>query len=251
MLLLRVYWKADLALFLRPDLEKEKNKEQIWPGAVRLKIIILRAVIQSWNFADFDLYIGGETGKLRNLGFRQCKTIIMPLIPICYPSVSCCRRCLRCAKRCSFCSAVSCWRLLLRCSRWIWSQRSRSRGFSFRKLQIFISQTTEFHFVSFHFVSQTTVSPGDKCVCLGFTCKFFACFKFNSDWGRVIGKIKQNKLDCRNTAPLNSVLIGVNLHVVGIQIVSAWITDCFCTTVAEHLTPNAKSRLSLKVSDKG
>ena len=58
-LLLTVYWKADLALFLRPDLEKEKNKEQIWPGAVRLKIIILRAVIQSWNFADFDLYIGG------------------------------------------------------------------------------------------------------------------------------------------------------------------------------------------------
>ena len=34
-----------------------------------------------------------------------------------------------------------------------------SRGFSFRKLQIFISQTTDFHFVSFHFVSQTTVSP--------------------------------------------------------------------------------------------
>ena len=36
--------------------------------------------------------------------------------------------------------------------------------FSFRKLQIFISQTTDFHFVSFHFVSlhfvsQTTVSP--------------------------------------------------------------------------------------------
>ena len=27
-----------------------------------------------------DLYIGGETGKLINLGFPQCKTIIMPLI---------------------------------------------------------------------------------------------------------------------------------------------------------------------------
>ena len=48
-LLLTVYWRADLALFLRLDLEKEKNKEQIWPSAVRLKIIILRAVIQSWN----------------------------------------------------------------------------------------------------------------------------------------------------------------------------------------------------------
>ena len=30
--------------------------------------------------------------------------------------------------------------------------------FSFRKLQISISQTTDFHFVSSHFVSQTTVS---------------------------------------------------------------------------------------------
>ena len=28
-----------------------------------MKIIILRAVVQSWNFADFDLYIGGETGN--------------------------------------------------------------------------------------------------------------------------------------------------------------------------------------------
>ena len=138
MLLLRVYWK-------------EKNKEQIWPGAVRPKIIILRAVIQSWNFSDFDLYIGGETGKLRNMGFRQCKTIIMPLIPICYPSVSCCRRCLRCAKRCSFCSAVSCWRLLLCCSRWIWSRHSpedfhfANYRFSFRKLQ------TDFHFANYRF----------------------------------------------------------------------------------------------------
>ena len=46
-------------------------------------------------------------------------------------------------------------------------------------------------------------------VCLGslilsFTCNFFAYFKFHSDLGRVIGKIKQNELDCRDTAPLNS-----------------------------------------------
>ena len=79
-LLLTVYWKADLALFWCLDLEKDQNKEQIWPGAVRLKIIILRTLIQSWNFADFDLHICGETGKLGNLGFRQCKTIIIPLI---------------------------------------------------------------------------------------------------------------------------------------------------------------------------
>ena len=40
-----------------------------------MKIIILvRAVVQSWNFALFDLHIGGETGKLINVGFPQCKT---------------------------------------------------------------------------------------------------------------------------------------------------------------------------------
>ena len=47
---------------------------------MKIKIIILWAVVQSWNFPDFDLYIGGETGKLLNVGFPQCKTIIMPLI---------------------------------------------------------------------------------------------------------------------------------------------------------------------------
>ena len=110
----------------------------------------------------------------------------MPLIPISYSSVSCCRRCLRCAKRCSFCIRG----FLLT------SSPSFSRGFSFRKLQIFISQTTNshfanyrfpfrklqifisqttdfhfvsfhfvsFHFVSLHFVSQTTVSRlGPPC----------------------------------------------------------------------------------------
>ena len=46
-------------------------------------------------------------------------------------------------------------------------------------------------------------------VCLGslifsFTCNFFAYFKFHIDWGRVIGKIKQNKLDCHDTAPLSN-----------------------------------------------
>ena len=35
----------------------------------------------------------------------------------------------------------------------------------------------------------------------------FAYFKFHSDWGRVIRKIKQNELDCRDTAPLKSVAI--------------------------------------------
>ena len=79
----------------------------------------------------------------------------MPLIPVSYSSVSCCRRCLRCAKRCSFCSADSCWRLLLRCSRWICSRHSPDIFIS--QLQIFIS----FRFANYSkpFVSRTTVSP--------------------------------------------------------------------------------------------
>ena len=40
---------------------------------------------------------------------------------------------------------------------------------------------------------------------LSFTCNFFAYFKFHSDWGRVIGKIEQNELDCRDTAPLKCI----------------------------------------------
>ena len=53
------------------------------------------------------LQTSGETGKLRKLGFRQCKTIVMGLIPISCSSVSYCRRRYRCAKQSSFCSAVS------------------------------------------------------------------------------------------------------------------------------------------------
>ena len=49
-LLLTVYLKADLALFLRPGLEKEKKKEQIWSDAVRPQIFILRAAIQRCFF---------------------------------------------------------------------------------------------------------------------------------------------------------------------------------------------------------
>ena len=33
-----------------------------------------------------------------------------------------------------------------------------------------------------------------------FICNFFAYFKFHSNWGQVIGKIKQTELDCRDTA---------------------------------------------------
>ena len=52
---------------------------------------------------------------------------------------------------------------------------------------------------------------GDIFVCVGslilwFARNFFAYLKFHSDWGRVIGKIKQNELDCRDTAPLKVLL---------------------------------------------
>ena len=42
-------------------------------------------------------------------------------------------------------------------------------------------------------------------------CDFFAYFKFHSDWGRVIGKIKQNELECRDTAPLKTDFVGISL----------------------------------------
>ena len=45
---------------------------------------------------------------------------------------------------------------------------------------------------------------------MSFTCNFFVYFKFHSNLGRVIGKIKQNELDCRDTAPLIKVSFKVN-----------------------------------------
>ena len=39
---------------------------------------------------------------------------------------------------------------------------------------------------------------------MSFTSNLFAYFKFHSDWGRVTGKIEQNELDCRDTAPVVS-----------------------------------------------
>ena len=140
-LLLTAYWKADLALFRRLDLEKKKTKTKNKYGLVQFAWKLLFFGPYKYRAEkDFDLYIGGKTGIVRNLGFRQYKTIIMPLIPISCSSVSCCRRCLCCAKRertrkrCSLCSVVSCWRLLLRCSRWNWSWRSRSREVSVENL---------------------------------------------------------------------------------------------------------------------
>ena len=52
-----------------------------------------------------------------------------------------------------------------------------------------------------------TVQPNSFSKLMSAVCNFknnvFTYFKFHSGWGRVIGKIKQNELDCRDTAPLN------------------------------------------------
>ena len=65
---------------------------------------------------------------------------------------------------------------------------------------------------------------GDIFVCLeslilSFTCNLFAYLKFHTDWGRVISKIKQNELDCCDTAPLKVTRLlwptcNDNLHVL-------------------------------------
>ena len=39
-------------------------------------------------------------------------------------------------------------------------------------------------------------------ICLSQISDFVMYMQFHSDWGRVIGKIKENELDCRDAAPL-------------------------------------------------
>ena len=51
-------------------------------------------------------------------------------------------------------------------------------------------------------VRETYLFVSDLWFCHLHLCNFFAYFKFYSDWGRVIRKIKQNGLDSRDTAPL-------------------------------------------------
>ena len=55
-LLLKVYWKAYLELFWPLDLEKNKNKAQMWHCSSHENYYTSGC----WNFADFDLYIRGE-----------------------------------------------------------------------------------------------------------------------------------------------------------------------------------------------
>ena len=47
---------------------------------------------------------------------------------------------------------------------------------------------------------------------LSFTCNFSAYVKLHSDWGRVIGKIKQNELDSCDTAPLTNNFFATTIN---------------------------------------
>ena len=52
---------------------------------------------------------------------------------------------------------------------------------------------------------------------------FFAYFKFHSDWGRVTGKIKQNELDCRDTAPLTRIAYIVLRCILYWPVLDRWV----------------------------
>ena len=91
----------------------------------------LKFKINSLNLVELYLMMNSKVHLRQNSGkdFQPLCLGHSNLLFLC-SSVSCCRRCLRWAKRCSFCSANSCWRLLLRCSHWISSRCSRSREIS-------------------------------------------------------------------------------------------------------------------------
>ena len=68
-----VIFKSVLKSIFSGSAFRKKNLKHKYVSASH-DFIILRSVVQSWNFAHFDLYIGGEARKLINLGFPQCKT---------------------------------------------------------------------------------------------------------------------------------------------------------------------------------
>ena len=69
-----VIFKSVLKSIFSGSAFRKKNLKHKYVSASH-DFIILRSVVQSWNFAHFDLYIGGEArSKLINLGFPQCKT---------------------------------------------------------------------------------------------------------------------------------------------------------------------------------
>ena len=56
---------------------------------------------------------------------------------------------------------------------------------------------------------------------------FFAYFKFHSNWGRVIGKIKKSELDCHDTAPLNKMYLQCANWEFSVDILwSLWTYQC-------------------------
>ena len=69
-----VIFKSVLKSIISGSGFRKKNLKHKYVNASLHDFIILRSVVQSWNFAHFDLYIGGEASKLINLGFPQSKT---------------------------------------------------------------------------------------------------------------------------------------------------------------------------------
>ena len=103
---------------------EEHNFDFKRPVGVLLPLLFaFRGVQQS----TFPLFI--DRFRLRCNSDILLLPLFMSEVPVASP-VSCWRCCLHWAKRCAFCYAVSCCRLLFRCSCWISSRRSRSRGVS-------------------------------------------------------------------------------------------------------------------------
>ena len=59
---------------------------------------------------------------------------------------------------------------------------------------------------------ETYLFVSSESLILSFTFNFFAYIKFYSDCGRAIGKIKQNELECCDTAPLINHPFNLNMQ---------------------------------------
>ena len=71
---------------------------------------------------------------------------------------------------------------------------------------------------------------------LSFTCNLFAYFKFYSDWRRLIGKLKQNELDCRDTALQVGTFLGIqnNLKIRDTYIINMMLSGNFYGSQIRH-----------------
>ena len=75
---------------------------------------------------------------------------------------------------------------------------------------------------------------------LSFTCNFLAYFKFYSDLGRVIGKIKRNELEHHDTAPfkpceVKSPLVWMICELLLLLLLLLFHLICFQMSLAHHI----------------